>query len=98
MDTKTLLVSDHFGVYVPKCFVDDYNLVAWGLDVGDPDVACVANGPDEEWYWEAWYSIMNKAKFVGKDGKVYHLHQDGDLWAVCWDDIADEVESARSFG
>ena len=98
MDTKTLLLTDWYGIYLPKMFVTNFDHTLWNLDVGDPDVVCVQEGPkDNEWYWESWDSILNKAYLV-QDGRIFYLHQDGDLWAVCWDDMAEEDEYLRSFG
>ena len=98
MNTREILLADSRGIYIPKDFVEDFDMTQWGLDVGDPDVVCVAYGPhDNEWYWDAWNAILDKACMT-VDGRKFYLHQDGDLWAVCWDEIADEVESARSFG
>lgn len=98
MDSQVLLLPDSQGIYIPQMFVEYFDMTKWGLDVGDPDVACVSQGPDNnEWYWDAWNAILNKACLT-VDGRKFYLHQDGDLWAVCWDEIADEVESARSFG
>lgn len=45
------------------------------------DVQICQSGPDHEWYWEAWQSILDDAHIVS-DGITWRLHQDGDLWEV----------------
>jgi hypothetical protein len=38
-------------------------------------------GPDHEWYWEAWISIIDNA-VIESNGVRWRLHQEGDLWEV----------------
>jgi len=76
-----LLVNDSHGVYVPIVFAQSYDRKEWGLT--KTDLIPLKKGPEHEWYWEAWDSVLNKAEHKDKDGNVWTLHQDGDLWAVC---------------
>ena len=47
--------------------------------------------PDHEDYWEVWNSVLTFAHYFDKEsGKNYHLHHDGDLWAVCFNSMSDE--------
>lgn len=90
MENVELIVSDHHGVYIPQKFVENYDVTQWGLETFDPDVVCVEKGPDDnEWYWESWEAILNKASCV-QNGKQYYLHQDGDLFAVAWEELNEE--------
>lgn len=78
-----LLVSDHYGVYVPQRFA--VTCGDWkGISVVDHEV--LLRGPDDENsqnYWDVWDAILYAAKYVDENQNVWHLSQDGDLWAVC---------------
>lgn len=52
------------------------------LGADQDDLICVAKGPEEEWYWEAWDSILNSCRYIDNTGMVWNLYQDGDLWAT----------------
>lgn len=88
MDSINLLVSDANGIYVPQFFAKAYDLSLWsGLDPGD--VATIEQGPENEYYWDAWNNILDSATYQ-HDGRTYRLHQDGDLWAIDYDGMTDE--------
>jgi hypothetical protein len=73
------LLSDHRGIYIPQDFCNGFD--GWeGIDEQDKNT-CL-NGPDEEWYWEAWDNILQNATYTDpNDGSVWGLYQDGDLFA-----------------
>lgn len=75
-----LLLNDAHGVYIPQLWAQAYGEESiLSAEVRAEDVATVLEGPDHEWYWEAWNDILNNYKHVVK-GTAYLLHQDGDLW------------------
>jgi hypothetical protein len=86
-DAIVHLFSDSSGIYIPKRFADECAEL-W-QHVESEDVARLKQGPDVEGYWETWIDVMNQATF-SRDGYVWTLHQDGDLWAVCHDLMTDE--------
>jgi len=90
-----LLLSDARGTFIPRDFVEGFDVTEWGLD---PSAWCVTEcqNPDSEAYWDAWSEILDRAALT-KDGKRYTLYQDGDLWAVAYDDMTDE-ERKEFFG
>jgi len=49
----------------------------------------VLKDPEHEWYWETWYNVL-EGEYIDKDGEVWTLEQDGDLWAVQYTE-AEEV-------
>ena len=49
-----------------------------------------AVNPDDDYYWEAWDWILGHAKYTDKDGSVYRLWQDGDLWGLCYERMTNE--------
>lgn len=104
MDAIVLLLSDARGIYIPRDFLtDDQNEIAWdhceawGLNKSNKDWWIEATNPDDQYYWEAWDWVLAHAKYTDKDGSVYQLWQDGDLFGLCDDKMTDE-ERSRFFG
>lgn len=90
-----ILVGDSHGVYVPQFFSEKFDLSVWkGID--PEDAKTIAEGPDAEWYWQAWDNILGSATYE-RDGNVWHLYQDGDLFAYCPELMTDE-EYENFFG
>ena len=92
MNNVCLLLSDARGVYIPRDFVQGFDMAQWGLDPNSWAVQTCAE-PDADGYWDAWNDVMGKAKYVHTDGRVYRLHQDGDLWALCYESMTAEERS-----
>ena len=78
--TCELLLSDSRGQYIPRDFYNDFIFPAWGLDKEKfPALA----DPENEWYWEAWDELLNKAEWTDPDtGHKWRLWQDGDLFMI----------------
>jgi len=82
-----LLLSDARGIYIPRDFVQGFDLTRWqGITQENID-AC--SNPENEWYWDAWTSICDNATFT-ENGHVWRLEQNGDLWACCVELMSDE--------
>lgn len=90
-----ILVGDSYGIYVPQTFcrdmVDEWN------GVPDESVETCRLGPDEDWYWDAWTEVLDRAQYKDQHGNVWHLYQDGDLFAYCRELMTDE-EHEQFFG
>lgn len=91
MQTKTekitLLLNSTRGQFIPRDFVTGFDLSKFA---GIPSaVAEECKNPEHEEYWDAWNAILYNASYI-EDGRVFKLHQDGDLWLVCWDELTDE--------
>lgn len=95
MNAVAHLLSDARGIYIPRDFVDSFNADDWGLDPYSWEFIACMTGPGDD-YWEAWNAILDKAEYH-KDGNVWRLHQDGDLWAICYELMTDE-EKINFFG
>jgi len=87
LENALLLLSDARGIYIPRDFAEGFNMEDW--HVSAEDAAILLAGPDHEWYWEAWESVLNNATLTTKTatkhyapGTVFTLYQDGDLWAI----------------
>lgn len=84
------------GVYIPRDFAEIIDPQDWtGID--PQDLQTLKSGPDSEFYWDAWQSVLDYAE--SKDG--WTLHQDGDLWLVQLDkaisDFNSHCESVREY-
>lgn len=91
MQTKTekitLLLDGARGQFIPRDFVTKFDLSKFA---GIPSaVAEECKNPENEEYWDAWNFILYNTSYI-EDGRVFNLHQDGDLWLVCWDELTDE--------
>ena len=90
-DNVILLLDNARGIYIPRDFVEscDFGEDGWqGVTEEDREILL---DPEHDWYWETWDSVLSNSHYIDKpSGKVYHLHQDGDLWAVCHDSMTDE--------
>jgi len=87
-DKCELLLDSNRGVYIPQHFCQEFKLKEFGLGDDDKDVKTCLNGPDDEWYWEAWAAICDKAVIM-LEGHACYLYHDGDLWVVR-DDMPEE--------
>lgn len=85
-----LLIDGAMGIYLPQRFVCNYVASTW--HVKPIDAAVLQNGPDDPLYWEVWDDVINYA-WIEKDGKVWNLWQDGDLWAYCQADQQQDGEN-----
>jgi hypothetical protein len=82
-----ILISDHWGVYIPKHFSE--NFILWD-GVSDADREILESGPENELYWDVWDSVTRDATYTDSEGNVWRLHQDGDLFAYCEPLMTDE--------
>ena len=95
MENVQLLLSDARGVYIPRDFVEGFDLSKWQ---GIPEWAARACAdPESEGYWEGWNEILSSAVYVADDGRKFTLHQDGDLWALCIDHMTKEERDNFGF-
>lgn len=89
-----LLLSDSHGIYIPKLFLESFlSFKTWGLLKSDFKNL---RNPENKSYWDTWDTCLNDAKHTDKDGNVWQLWQDGDLWAVCYELMTDEEK--QNFG
>ena len=82
-----LLLGSNRGTYIPQHFVEDFDMAEW--HVSEDDAEILRAGPDHELYWETWANVEDRAYLVD-DGRKYHLHLDGDLFAVAYAALTDD--------
>lgn len=88
-----LLLDGNRGTYIPQAFAEMCGDL-WQISA---ERLKVLADPDHEWYWETWTEVLDNATLTDKNGKVWHLHQDGDLWAYC-PDLMTEEDKKNFFG
>lgn len=79
-----IIADSNRGQYIPQHFSEACDMEQWNVD--PKDAAILSDGPDNEWYWETWHSVVQYAKHTDKDGIEWRLWQDGDLFAITADD------------
>jgi hypothetical protein len=78
-----LWLSDARGVYIPRDFVesfDDFDKRVKGVTAEDK--ATLLQGPDAEFYWEAWDNVLANAVVTDENGIEYTVYQESDCWLV----------------
>ena len=94
MKAVALLLDGCRGIYIPRDFVQSFDLNAWNIALSDDDLREMQS-PDSENYWDIWDTILNNAKFT-QNGHTWTLYQDGDLWAICPELMTEEEK--QNFG
>lgn len=80
-----LLVDDHNGIYVIQVFCKAYSKYITNMEEVKEDFEICLQGPDHEFYCEAWDNLLNKVEFTNDYGEKYtigNLGESGDLWAI----------------
>jgi hypothetical protein len=98
MSGLKLLISDNRGIYIPQEFAEfnHFNRL-FNIDEDDADLVILREGPDSDYYWDAWDSVISRATYTDSQGNNWYLHQDGDLWLFCGKLMTDE-EYSNFFG
>lgn len=97
IENDAILIADsHHGQYIPQLVVKgELNNPQWNWSGCSPeDIQAVLNGPEDEWYWDAWNNIEQSVKIKDVDGNEYFLCQNEDLWAIpveCADQLEDWI-------
>ena len=76
-----LYASDSRGIYIPQYFAKSIQRECLG-GVSGEDMRILLDGPEAEYYWDAWDMVLNNAVLTDKGGKRRSLWQEGDLWVV----------------
>ena len=87
IDKITLLLDSSRGQYIPRDFVQGFNLEKFH-GISQQDIETCQN-PENEFYWESWETILNNARYT-ENARIFTLHHDGDLWLLCIDEMSEE--------
>ena len=78
-----LWLSDTRGQYIPQDFANSFADRSKSVSsVRDVDWTTLEDGPDNEWYWDAWDRVCTDAMVTDEHGNKYTIWQDGDCWLV----------------
>ena len=90
MQNIKCIVDGRHGVFVPQWFAQTVNrALLSGVTTEDLDYLAKEGSIEDDGFWDIWDSVLNNAR-ITHNGKIYHLHQDGDLFAIDWDNLADD--------
>lgn len=87
-----LIANSHHGQYIPQLIAQGEiinPLWDWSK-VSEDDKKALLDGPDNEWYWDAWSNALDNIT-VNFEGVQYFLCHNDDLWLIP-DDCADQIE------
>src|SRR5690606_30947776 len=81
MLTMVHLIDAADGIYIPRNFYENFDFVAWNLDISD---FAALSDPDNPGYWDAWDVVLRDAQHLDSYGRIWRLYQanNGDLLAV----------------
>jgi len=85
IENEVILISDsHHGIYIPQIVVtENLSMPNWNFsECNEDDIKIVIEGPDNEWYWDAWNNILDNVIIYDNEGEKYFLCHNEDLWAV----------------
>lgn len=89
-----LFCDSSSGQYIPQCFAAEI-MRQYVTGVTDDDFNELAD-PDNEYYWDTWSKVLDNCNIIdNQTGQTYHLHHDGDLWLLDWDNMT--LEEKRNF-
>ncbi len=84
LENAELLIDGNRGIYIPQLFAKaalSGEFILRNKQQLQEELSILANGPEEEEYWEAWEEVLDTAILLD-GGQQYTLYQEGDLWAV----------------
>ena len=103
MESVILILGESRGMNIPRDFLIDCwgdiaedHCTAWGLTHDNRSCWEGAIDPCLGHYWDCWSWIIDNAKYTTPDGDIYRLHQDDDLWAICYEKMT--TEEKENFG
>lgn len=89
-----IIADSSRGIFIPQHAAE--SLVP-GWTISDTDRETLAAGPDNAYYWDTWFVVLQNAEYTDAAGNVWRLHQDGDLFAYC-DGLMSDREYLDFFG
>lgn len=93
-DAVILFCDSSSGRYIPQRFAAEI-MRQYVVGVSDNDFNELAD-PDNEYYWDTWNNVLDNCKVIdNQTGQTYHLHHDGDLWLLDWDNMT--LEEKKNF-
>ena len=96
MQNAKCIVDGAHGVFVPKVFAKTVNrALLSGVSIETLDYLAKEESLEDDGFWDTWDSVLNNVR-IKVEGKIYHLHQDGDLFIINWDNLTED--ESKAFG
>ena len=95
MQAIEIYADSNRGVYIPQFFADT-RADGWH-GISEENDAILKDGPDNEWYWDTWVTVLANAYYLDDKGNKYTLYHDGDLFVICYEKMTEE-EKTNLFG
>ena len=90
------IVDGSHGVFVPQWFAQTVNrTLLSGVSIETLDYLAKEESLEDDGFWEEWDSVLNNAR-ITHNGKIYRLHQDGDLFIIDCDNLTED--ESKAFG
>lgn len=94
MQNVECIVNSAHGVFAPMVFAQTVNReLLSGVSVETLDYLAKEDSIEDDGFWDVWDSVLNNAR-IAHNGKIYHLHQAGDLFAIDWDNLTEDESEA----
>ena len=81
-----LIADNSRGVYIPQHVAESGILAKGGIDAEDVEI--LLSGPDTEWYWEVWDSVLNN--FETPEGQILYIGECGDVFLAFPEDCEED--------
>ena len=81
-----LIADNHYGIYIPQYVAESGVLSEGGIDAESIDI--LKMGPDHEWYWETWDSVLNN--FRTENGEILYIGECGDIFLALPEEVEEE--------
>jgi hypothetical protein len=76
----TCIIDGAHGIYIPQVWAKRYGVQAViSANVDEEDVRILLSGPDEEFYWESWESVLDDYSHE-VNGVKHYIYQQDDLF------------------
>ena len=92
------IIDSRHGVFVPVVFAQTINrALLSGVSAETLDYLAKGESLEDVGFWDTWDCVLNNAR-ITVEGKTYHLHQDGGLFAIDWDNLTEEESEVFGLG
>lgn len=85
-----IIADSAHGQYIPQYAAECLSTEWTGLCEETREL--LKAGPEHDYYWETWETVLDNAEYKDKNGNIWRLYHDGDLFAVC-----DEIMSVKQY-
>jgi len=92
MEKIKLLCDRHHGIHLPSVWARNTENI-WNIKQDDWEYISNIENIEGSEYWDVWSDILSDAAYTDSNGIVWTLHQDGDLFAIAYDEMTEEEQN-----